>query len=86
MTDIWIHYKTPEQIALLSFQTSLLMHYTFYNLTNYIVVSNNSCFSFLQYVSSLMNETKDIVTFFHVYGNYTEFGRNLLSLKGFSFF
>lgn len=56
VTELWYNYWTPEQFLILSLQTNLLLHYSFFNYNNYLFFWKNNYYSitniFFKFVSN----------------------------------
>jgi hypothetical protein len=86
LTDIWSNYKHPQQFAVLSLQTTLLLYYTFNNYLNFLITTKYGNFKFLSFLTFFFHETKDIIKYFTHNNNKTMFYKNLLNITNFKFF
>lgn len=86
LNDLWMSYKTPEQFAIMQFQTALLSHYTFFNFKNFVVTTKYGFKNFLQYFSVLYLDTNEVIKYFEIHQNSTTFFKNLMLIDNFKFF
>lgn len=86
LTDMWKSYKDPNQFAILSLQTSLLLSYGFGNLINFIITTKYGFIKFLHYLSLFFSESKNIINYFYYYNDTTSTFKNLLNLQNFRYF
>jgi len=57
ISDIWLNYKTPDQLYFFAIHTNLLLHYTFFNYNQFFYLHNNNVWSIISLlVSSTFNK------------------------------
>lgn len=86
LNDLWMSYKTPDQFAIMQFQTALFSHYTFFNFKNFVVTTKYGFKNFLQYFSVLYIDTNEVIKYFEMNQNSTTFFKNLMLIDNFKFF
>lgn len=66
VNDIWLNYKTPEQLYNFAIHTNLLLHYTFFNYVQFFYVSKNNIrpmINFLIKLNNINSKLKEYVYF-----------------------
>jgi len=69
VSELWYNYRSPEQFLLLSLQTNLLMHYSFFNYNNYSFVNNRS-------VKSIINVFFNLLSLENLYSIFANFQKD----------
>lgn len=70
--DIWLNYWTPEQLILFSVHTNLLLHYTFFNYSNFYYSKNNWIYPIINLLIKMLGFNKKFRDF-STFSNYFTF-------------
>lgn len=73
--DIWLNYRTPEQLILFSVHTNLLLHYTFFNYSNFYFLKNNWTYPIVNLIIKMLGFNKKFRDF-STFSNYFTFVPN----------
>lgn len=70
VTEIWYNYWTPEQFLILSLQTNLLLHFSFFNYNNFFFVRKKNIYSLLNIYSLFLPKQDNYFDFLNFQKNF----------------